>query len=647
MSSRISLLLIGLFWASFCGASVQAYSGGNDGVRTETRQAGTEPTGPIRLTVDARDATRGIFHAHIVMPAGAGPLTLFYPEWVPGEHGPTGPNLELAGLKVAASGTPIPWSRDPVDMFSFNLNVPAPGHLDVDLDYISPSTTISPNGYGFSPNATATLAIVVWNQLLLYPKGVSPADLLYQANLIMPDGWKYGTALPVSQESKASIEFSPVSLITLIDSPVIAGKYYRSIPLFSDGASSVEIDIAADSVAALAVPQELIEDYKRLVSEAYALFGAHHYRHYHFLLTLSDYLSFNGVEHHESSDDRATERMFLDSASFVENAALLPHEYTHSWNGKYQRPAGLATSDYQEPMKGNLLWVYEGLTQYLGDVLLTGRSGLMNEDGIREYIASVAAALDNEPGRTWRPVEDTAVAAQLLYGAPDEWASWRRGVDFYDEGLLIWLEADTVIRRESHGRHSLNDFCREFYGGPSGPPQLKTYTFVDVVAALNQVVPYDWAGFFRTRLTTLEPHAPLGGIEGGGWKLVYSDTPNWFIDARERADKYLDLTYSLGMRVKADGTVMDVLPGSPGAKSGLAPGMKIAAVNGRKWAVEFLMDTIASSKTSSGPIEILAENKGYISAFRVDYHGGQQYPHLERDKSKADLLHEILRPLSH
>jgi predicted metalloprotease with PDZ domain len=386
---------------------------------------------PIQLMVDGREAPRGIFHSSMVLPVEPGPLTLFYPEWLPGEHGPTGPNIELAGLKITAGGTPIAWSRDSVDMFSFHVDVPAgAGQLEITLDYISPSTTISGNGYGFSPNATARLAVVLWNQLLLYPKGISPSDLIYQATLMTPAAWKYGTALPVALEGPTGITFEPVSLITLIDSPVIAGQYYRAVPLFADASSSVEIDMVADSAAALAMPTDLIENYKRVVAEANALFGAHHYRHYHFLLTLSDFVSFNGLEHHESSDDRVAERMWLDPALIAENASLMPHEYTHSWNGKYRRPAGLATADYQEPMKGNLLWVYEGLTEYIGEVLLTGRSGLMNEEQMREYIASVAAALDTKPGRMWRPLEDTAVAAQLQYIAPDEWVLVAKGRRF-------------------------------------------------------------------------------------------------------------------------------------------------------------------------------------------------------------------------
>ncbi|HYM00887.1 MAG TPA: M61 family peptidase, partial [Blastocatellia bacterium] len=560
---------------------------------------------PIILQVDATDATRGIFHGHLRIPVAAGPLTLLYPEWLPGEHGPTGPVLELTGLKMAVKDTPVAWERDSVDMFAFHVDIPAGADtLDVRLDYISPSTTIAANGYGFSPNATAKLADILWNHLLLYPQGRAASDVMFRATLRLPRGWNFGTALPIEKQTVYQIDFSTASLETLVDSPVIAGEYFKVVPLASD--PTVEIDIAADSAAALQVSPDQIEHYKLLVKQAYALFGAHHYRDYHFLLTLSDIVSANGLEHHESSDDRTAERVWLDDDLRAVNASLLPHEYTHSWNGKYRRPSGLATANFNEPMKGNLLWVYEGMTQYIGDVLLTGRSGLYAPRQMREFIAWDAALMDNTIGRTWRPLRDTATAAQILYGAPEEWAAFRRGVDFYDEGLLIWLEADATIRKESKGRKSLDDFCRAFHGGQNSGPELKPYTFEDLVAGLNSVLDYDWAGFLKTRLTSLAPHAPLGGIETSGWKLVYNQEPNWFIKAREKANKYVDLSYSLGMNVKTDGTVADVIPGSAAFRAGLAPGMKVIAVNGRRFSEDVLRDAVRES-TLLRAIEFLAD----------------------------------------
>ena len=610
---------------------------------SEPGRAANQPGQEITLEVDATDAPRGIFHAHLSLPVTPGPLTLLYPEWLPGEHGPTGPVLELAGLKMAANDAPIPWERDSVDMFAFHIEVPSGAStLDIHLDYISPSTTISGNGYGFSPNATAKLANILWNQLLLYPRGKPSSEVMFKASLRLPEAWKFGTALPIENRTAGQIHFSTATLETLVDSPVIAGEYFRTVQLAAD--PTVEIDMAADSAAALEVSSGQIEHYKELVKQAYALFGAHHYRDYHFLLTLSDVVSANGLEHHESSDDRAAERMWLDDDLRATNAALLPHEYTHSWNGKYRRPSGLATANFNEPMKGNLLWVYEGMTQYIGDVLLTGRAGLMTPDQMREFIAWDAALMDHQAGRIWRPLQDTATAAQVLYGAPEEWAAWRRGVDFYDEGLLIWLEADATIREKSGGQKSLDDFCRAFHGGQNSGPELKPYTFDDVAATLNSVLPYDWAGFLKTRLTSLSPHAPLGGIATSGWKLVYSKEMNWFIKAREKSNKNVDLSYSVGMIVKNDGTVSDVIPGTAAGRGGLAPGMKLVAVNGRRFSEDVLRDAVRESKDTRAPIEFLADNKGYISTYKADYHEGERYPHLDRDDSRPDLLEKIIAP---
>jgi predicted metalloprotease with PDZ domain len=429
----------------------------------------------MKLRVDATDAPRHILHASMSIPAKPGPMTLLYPEWIPGEHGPTGPIVDLVGLKITSGGNTLAWKRDAVNMYAFHVTVPAgASSLDVVFDFITP-----PEAAGFTSGASATteLAVLNWNQVLLYPEGTPSDQMRLQANLKVPNGWKYGTALPIARESGNEIQFQPSSLETLIDSPVSAGSHYRTIEL----GPGHFLHVAGDSDRAIELSDELIEHYKNLVLEEGALFGSRHYRSYHFLLTLSDHVASFGLEHHESSDDRIPERGMIDDVTRKVNADLLPHEFTHSWNGKYRRPAGLATPDYSEPMKGGLLWVYEGLTQYLGQIL-TPRSGLLSPEDFREDLAITAAALDHKFGRMWRPLEDTAVAAQLLYNAREDYAGYRRGVDYYDEGTLIWLEADVLIRDLSKGAKSLNDFCRAFEGGPGGVPALKTYTFEDVVA---------------------------------------------------------------------------------------------------------------------------------------------------------------------
>jgi len=613
---------------------------------------GTSLTGkasppPIRIAVDLREAPRRIFHAHLQIPAAPGPLTLVYPKWIPGEHSPDGPITDLVGLKFFAAGKPLAWRRDDVDMYAFHTEVPAGAQsVDADLDYLSPSRT---GDFSASPSATGELAVVNWNLVLLYPQGHKSDDLTFAASLRLPAGWKFGTALPVARETPAGIEFQPVSLTALVDSPVISGAYFRTVDLSPGETPPHRLDLAGDNAAAIAISPELVAHYRRLVAEAGALFGARHYRHYDFLLTLSDHVRSFGIEHHESSDNRAVGRALNDPDKYAQFAGLLPHEFVHSWNGKYRRPAGLATADYEQPMRGDLLWVYEGLTQYLGDVL-TARSGLRKPDLHREHLAWVGAYLDHWPGRTWRPLEDTAVAAQTLYARPPSGASWRRGTDFYDESLLIWLEADTIIRRETRGQRSLDDFCRRFHGGSSGAPTLVPYTFDDVVAAMNEVARYDWRGFFRTRLEATGPHAPLGGIEGSGWRLVYTDVINDYLRSMEKTRDVTDWRFSLGVIVQRkehteeDGRILDVIPGTPAAQAGLAPGMKLLAVNGEQWSPTKLRDAVRAAKGTSEPIDLLAENAGTYKTYRLDYHEGERFPHLVRDASRPDLLEQIIHP---
>jgi predicted metalloprotease with PDZ domain len=502
----------------------------------------------VTLKVDATDAPRCLFHVQIKMPAQSGPLTLLYPKWIPGEHMPIGPITNLVGLKFMAAGRPVAWRRDDVNMYAFHLDVPQGAiSLDIAFDYLSSSDENLASTSGSS--VTSELAVLNWNQTVLYPQGSDPDRIRYQAALKVPPGWRYGTALPRARESGNEVEFQPVSLTTLVDSPVSTGIHYRTVDLGSDAGAGHYVHIAADSERALEVSPDTVGHWKDLVAETGVLFGSRHYRSYHFLLSLSDHIARNGIEHHESSDDRDYERALIDPELLKGDATLLPHEMTHSWNGKYRRPEGLATGGYDAPMKGGLLWVYEGLTNYIGEVL-TARSGLWSQADYRDSLAITAAQLDRESGRTWRPLEDTAVAAQILYLAPDEYSDYRRSVDYYPEGSLIWLEVDVLIRRLSQGAKSLNDFCRSFYGGPSGAPALKPYKLDDLIAALNAVQPYDWAGFFQTRLRSTDPHAPLGGINGGGWKLVYNGTRSDLWKAFEQWKKEIDLSFSIGLRVK-------------------------------------------------------------------------------------------------
>jgi predicted metalloprotease with PDZ domain len=597
--------------------------------------AATPPT--VTISVDATSAPRKIFHAKLKIPASAGDLTLYYPKWIPGEHAPDGPVIDLAGLRFFASGKPLKWRRDLLDGFTIHVEVPSgESEVNAELDFLSPATF--EGGFSAGSSATDKMAVISWNQVLLYPKGWKSDELTYIATLKIPANWKYGTPLPIESADGETIEFKPSSLSTLVDSPVIVGEFLKVVKLADDPLT--EMDIAADSAAALAPPQEVWDHYKNLVEQANKLFGAHHYRDYHFLLSLSDHVAHFGLEHHESDDSRIDERGLVDDSARKATASLLPHEYVHSWNGKYRRPADLATPDYQQPMQDDLLWVYEGLTNYLGTVL-TARSGLHTPDQERDDLAFTAAALDHTPGRAWRNLQDTADAAPQLYFSPQAWESWRRSTDFYDEDTLNWLWVDVIIRQQSKGAKSIDDFCHLFHGAPSTGPMVKPYTFDDVVNTLNQVVPYDWRGFWTERLTSHGPGAPLGGIEGSGWKLVYDETQSEMERGAEGSYHFVNAAFSVGLHLREDGTITDTIEGMPAALAGIGPGMKLIAVNGRQYSPEVLRAALKAGKGGTAPLELLVENTDYYKTYKLDYHGGERYPHLVRDESKPDLLTEI------
>jgi predicted metalloprotease with PDZ domain len=597
----------------------------------------------IHLHVDLTDAPRNIYHAHMQIPAHAGEMSLVFPKWIPGNHRPSGPIAALTGIRMEASGQALAWQRDPVEMYEFHVSVPqGVTSLDVSLDAI----TTQDSAGGGGPAASANILDLNWNAVLLYPKGARSDDVAFAPSITLPPGWKFGTALEVAHASGDEVEFSPVSLTTLIDSPVIAGVHYRKIELTKPGETPVHVmDLIADADADLAMTEKDVAAYRKLVAETGALFGARHYRHYDFLLTLSSQVGGHGLEHHESNDSVASERVLLDPSLHMLEAGLVPHEFTHSWNGKYRRPAGLATPNYQEPMIGDLLWVYEGLTDYWGDVLAE-RSGLLTDEQYRESLAETAAMLDHRTGRTWRPLEDTTRSVQALRMMGSQWVSWRRSLDYYPEGDLIWLEVDSIIRQQTHGQRSLNDFCKRFHGGESGPPKVVPYTFDDVVRTLNEVAPYDWATLLNQRVKSTDPHAPLGGIERGGWKLVYTDKPNQFTQAVEKNFKYTDLSYSLGFGIGNDGKLVDVIVGSPAYQAGLGPGMKVIAVNERKWSPGRLHEAIKAAQGSNQPIELLVENAQFFKTYSVDYHSGEKNPHLERVSDQPDILGDILKPLT-
>ena len=587
----------------------------------------------ISLTVDATRTQRKILHAHLVMPVKAGPLTLYYPKWIPGEHGPDGPIANLSGLKFEGNGKTIPWQRDLLDAFTFHLEIPdGIRKLDANYDYLEP------DGY----SSTDKLMVLEWNDVVLYPADTPAEKLTYEAKLIMPQGWKFGTSLPLANQSANQLSFKPISLDMLVDSPIVTGEFYRNIDITPKGEPiHHQMDIVADSEAALAMSPENQKQMTNLVAESGKIFGARHYRDYHFLLALSDHVAHFGLEHHESNDSRLPERTLLLPSSGMALGGLLSHEFVHSWNGKYRRPADLTVPYYEQPMKTDLLWGYEGLTDFLGP-LLAARSGLFTPEQYREYLASIAAQLGpGRPGRTWRPLRDTADAESGLgFGFGRGWLNWKRGTDYYDEGDLLWLEVATIIHRESHGKRSIDDFCLAFHGGSNNGPEVKTYTLDELVGDLNRVAPFDWVTFFHTRLDSTSAEAPVGGIENAGWKVAFNAEPSK-IEGRRSTPNTL---YSIGLQIAADGMVSDSIVGSPAYEAGVSSGMKIMGVNGRVFTSDLLDDAIKASKENSQPITLLTLVEDYFRTCTVNYHGGARYPHLVREDGRPDYLDELAKP---
>jgi predicted metalloprotease with PDZ domain len=609
---------------------------------------------PIHLTVDLTESPRKILHAHMTIPVSPGPLTLLYPKWIPGEHMADGPIDNLAGLFIRTlNGQQLSWVRDDVNMYAIHLTVPeGVSELDVKDDFLA---TAGATGFSAGASTSANLAMLSWNELVLYPEGhKDDADIYVEPAVVLPQGWQYGTALqpaPMARACEPSgcpVVFTTVSLERLIDSPLLTGKYFVEIPLATEVTPKHFLDIAADGPEDLKLTPETINGYSNLVRETGALYQSRHYESYHFLVTASDQVAHFGLEHHQSSDDRVPERTFVDDNLLLLSADLLPHEFTHSWNGKYRRPAGLATGNYEDPMKGNLLWVYEGLTDYLGNVL-AARSHIETAAQYRDYLAATAAWLDYRPGRTWRDLQDTATAAQILYlyGDSSPWDNWRRNTDYYSEGDLVWLDVDTTIRKLTNEKKSLNDFLASFEGlGGNTPPKVVPYTFEDVVKGLNDVVAYDWAGFLKERLTSKSPHAPLSGIENGGYKLVFTDTPNDITQARITTMGMTEEWWSIGINVSSDGHIEDVLVGSAADQAKLGPGMQIVAVNGRQFSGQLLSDAIRDSNGNSNPISLIVVNTGVYKVLSLDYHDGLRYPHLERVEGTPDRLDDILKGMT-
>ena len=599
--------------------------------------------GTITLTVDATDLDHRIFKVHETVPvAQAGDLVLMLPEWLPGHHSPGKELTKLAGLTVTANGRNIGWTRDPVDVYGFHINVPA-GVTSVDVDFQYLSATTQPAGRTV---ITQDMLNLQWNSTSLYPAGYYALRIPVQANVILPAGWGLGTGLETDVRDGDTVHFKVTDYDTLIDSPIYAGRYFKSFDLDPGAEAPVRMNVVADSPELLNAPDDVIAVHRKLVQQAYKLFGAHHYNHYDFLVSESDILGGNGLEHHRSSEDGVAKKYLTDWKNAFVGRDLLAHEFTHSWNGKYRRGADLWTPNFQVPMRDSLLWVYEGQTQYWG-IMLSGRSGLYSKDQALQVLAMTAASYDNLPGRSWRALQDTTNDPIIAQRWPQNWTSFERSEDYYNEGLLIWLDADTLIRQKTNNTKSLDNFAKAFFGVNNGDWGVNTYNFDDVVNTLNSVYAYDWKTFLRTRL---DGHgeadnggAPLDGFTRGGYKLAYVETPSDYWKAQEGLRKVSNLSYSIGLSVNSkDNTISSVLWNGPAFKAGLAPGATLIAVNGKAFDTDLLKADITAAKTGSDPIELLVKTDDNYKTVKIDYHGGLRYPVLQPIAGAPAYLDDIL-----
>jgi predicted metalloprotease with PDZ domain len=600
---------------------------------------------PIQVTASLVDAPRKLYHSDSDIPVTPGPVTLITPQWIPGDHRPTGPVADIVGVVFTANGKTLPWRRDNVNMYEFHLDVP-PGvtMLHAHLDCI------------VVHRVSHELAVLEWEKLMIYPADKPVRDISIQPSLIVPAGWGVGTALtPVSGGSwpvpaaGSTTKFAATTVEQLQDSPIITGRYFHEFPLASDVSPKHYIDVASDFPEDSNLSPQLLDKISNLVREASAAYASHHYHEYHFLLTLSNVAGGEGLEHGQSSDNGTEEKGFSMPALELANADLLSHEFTHSWNGKYRRPSKLYEPDFATPQWGRLLWVYEGMTQYLGNVL-AARSGLKSQSQYRDLLALSAASLMYRPGRDWRSTEDTAVAASILRADNPAWSNYRRGQDYYQEGELVWLDADTLIRQKTDNKKSLTDFLHIFLGkGGNTGPLIVPYTFEELCADLNQVLPYDWAKFFNDRIYSIDPQVDLDGIERGGYKLVFTDqessSEKMFSHAEGRRYGGVNCWYTLGLRANGEGQISDVLWNGPADKAGVFPTEKIIAVNGQVFSPNTLNQAIHDSKGTAEPIHLILQADTYIQNADIDYHGGERYPSLVRVSGTPDYLDDITTPL--
>ncbi|CAN5232679.1 M61 family metallopeptidase [soil metagenome] len=591
--------------------------------------------GTIKLEVDASDTVQRIFRVKETIPvATSGPMTLMMPEWLPGNHAPRGQIEKLAGLTITADGKDIPWKRDPLDVFAFQIDVPQ-GAKSIVAQFQFLSATKADQGRVV---VTDKMLNLQWESVSLYPAGYYTRQIPIQATVTYPDGWQSATALR-GKKTGSTIAYEPTDYEVLVDSPVFAGQYFKAVDL----GNAVTLNMVADNATELEFKPEQIAAHKKLVTEALALFGAKHFNHYDLLLAITDEMGSIGLEHHRSSENGVDTGYFAKWNDGPGERNLLPHEFTHSWDGKFRRSDILWTPTFAVPMQNNLMWVYEGQTQFWGYVL-GARSGLYSKEQTLDAYAHIAAKLDTTRGREWRAMEDTTHDPIISARRPKGWTSWQRSEDYYNEGLLIWLEADGIMRRQSNGAKGLDDFARAFFGTHDGDWGELVYNRKDVIDTLNSVVPYDWAGFLAERVDRTNKEAPKNGLTLGGYKLVYGDTPGSTSKSVETINKLTDQSFGVGLIVKNDGEVSCVVWDSPAFKAGLTVGAKIVAVNGTEFSQDVFKAALKDAKDPKKPVELILKRDKSFRNIRLDYSGGLRYPRLEKTGEGEGSLDRLLKP---
>ncbi len=598
---------------------------------------------PIQLVIDATDTNHHVFKVQAAFPVRPGPLTLYYPQWIPGNHSPTGPITQLAGLQFSANGKNLPWLRDPLNAYAFKLDVPrGVSQLEARYQFLSPLGL--PGGSNGRVVFTQDMLGLQWHTVVLYPAGVKSDDQIVQASISLPPDWDFASALDVAQRQGNQVQFKSTSLTQLLDSPIFAGKYSKKVALDPDAKIPVTLNLFADNPDSLALEPEQLAVHKALVKQAYQVFGPPHYQHYDFLVAMSNYFSHIGLEHSQSTEIGVGPELLTGWKTHASMRTVIPHEFVHAWNGKFRRPFDLATPHYNVPMQNTMLWVYEGQTTYW-TVVMAARAGFLSQEQAREDWALTVAAMNHRAGRVWRNLRDTANEAIINYRRGADWRDWARSADYYPEGAMLWLDVDTKLRELSAEKKSLDQFAQAFFSVPGSFSQPVTYTFADVVKTLNTLAPFDWASFINTRLDSNGPETPDAGLLRSGWKLVFTEKPNDYGESASGERKEGDFYYSLGFNVGKNDQLSRIAWGSPAFEAGLSPNTTLIAVNGRSYKFDLLKRAVQAAKGKKDVIELLVKTQDHYRTVKLDYHDGLRYPHLEAIPGVPDRLSTIHTPL--